>query len=93
MTRNQTRRVEIACPVSSSEIKHMLSEYLDRILSDNLKARRLQNDGNYVSVHNDAEPLSVQSYYMEHPVNLRASTVASKRSLRNRLRSFMGRGK
>ncbi len=93
MTRNQTRRVEIACPVSSSEIKHMLSEYLDRILSDNLKARRLQNDGNYVSVHNDGEPLNVQSYYMEHPVQMQASAVSGKRSLRNRLRGFMGRGK
>ena len=93
MTRNQTRRVEIACPVSSPEIKQMLSEYLDRILSDNLKARRLQNDGNYVSVHNDGEPLNVQSYYMEHPVQMQASEVTGKRSLRNRLRGFMGRGK
>lgn len=45
MTRNQERRVEVACPVESQEIRDFLADYLRRILTDNVKARRLLPDG------------------------------------------------
>lgn len=41
MTRNQERRVEIACPVESREVQDFLSDYLARLLGDNVKARRM----------------------------------------------------
>ena len=41
MTRNQNRRVEIACPIEDPAIKNFLSQYLDILLADNTKARRL----------------------------------------------------
>lgn len=41
MTRNQERRVEVACPVESPELRDFLWDYLERILADNVKARRL----------------------------------------------------
>ena len=79
MTRNQTRRVEVACPVSSPELKDMLSAYLERILQDNTKAWRLQSDGNYLRAQpGEAEPLSVQSYYLDHPLQLQASAAVRK---------------
>jgi len=85
MTRNQVRRVEVACPVTSPEIKKMLSDYLTRLLCDNMKARRLQPDGNYLHVSaEEGEPLSVQSYYMDHSIRLQESAVP-KRTLRERL--------
>ena len=37
MTRNQERRVEIACPVESQEARDFLSDYLARLLGDNVK--------------------------------------------------------
>ncbi len=91
MTRNQTRRVEIACPVTSEELKKTLSDYLERLIGDNTKARKLQADGNYLPVVADEEeaPLNVQSYYMENPLVLQASAVPQK-SFRERLRGFMG---
>ena len=68
MTRNQERRVEIACPVESREIRDFLSDYLVRILGDNVKARRLQADGCFAKVPADgAVPVSVQQYYLNHP--------------------------
>ena len=86
MTRNQTRRVEIACPVSSPEIRDMLSEYLNNILADNTKARRLQSDGNYVSVVNDnPKSLNVQNYYMEHPLRFQPSAAPQKQSFWTRM--------
>ena len=78
MTRNQTRRVEIACPVSSPEIKDTIHDYLLRILADNLKARRLKSDGNYVPAKSDGEPLDLQKWYMEHPLELTPTAVPKK---------------
>ena len=85
MTRNQNRRVEVGCPVMSAEIGEMLSGYLDRLITDNLKARRLQPDGDYLHVEaGENAPLSVQNYYMENPVRLKESVIP-KRSLMERL--------
>ena len=85
MTRNQVRRVEVGCPVSSAEIRDMLSEYLDNLLKDNLKARRLMPDGNYLHAEmGENAPFSVQSHYMDHPVRL-SESILPKRSLRQRL--------
>lgn len=94
MTRNQTRRVEIACPVSSPELKRAISDYLTRVLSDNLKARRLCSDGNYLPVQagEGEEPLSVQQWYMEHPLELSASAV-TRPSLRSRFKRVLRGGR
>lgn len=89
MTRNQSRRVEVGCPVQSPEIRALLNDYLDRLLSDNTKAWRLMSDGSYVDVvPAEGEPINnVQNWYMEHPIELKGSTPV-KKSLRQRLRSF-----
>lgn len=83
MTRNQTRRVEIACPVSSCELKNVIHDYLERILADNQKARRLRSDGNYVPSAAEGDPLDLQKWYMENPLELTA-TVVPKKGLKNR---------
>ena len=68
MTRNQTRRVEIACPINDRAIKTWLSFYLETLLHDNVKARRLQSDGTYCRIEPKGEPvLSSQSYFMTNP--------------------------
>ena len=74
MTRNQDRRVEVAAPVSSPELKTFLSDYLDLLLADNTKAWRQGSDGTYTRLTpGDAEPLSVQRWYMHHPIEFTAS--------------------
>ena len=89
MTRNQTRRVEVACPVRSPELVDALSEYLDRILADNAKAWHLQPDGNYLEAVPGDEPLrNVQEYYMDHPLEL-APSMRTRRSLADRLRRLL----
>ena len=80
MTRNQERRVEIACPVESQEIKDFLSDYLARILGDNVKARRLQPDGRFLRVAADGTaPVAVQRYYLEHPPEFQAMEEKKER--------------
>ena len=89
MTRNQERRVEIACPVESPELRDFLSDYLARTLADNVKARRLQPDGRYLPAEADgAAEVSVQQFYLDHPPELRPTEVKRRR---RRLRDLFRR--
>ena len=87
MTRNQTRRVEIAYPVDSPELKEWFHSYLELLLRNNTKARRLQPDGNYVLLDAGGAKVDAQDYYLQHPVEL-APTVVPRKSL---LRQILGR--
>lgn len=47
MTRNTSRRVEIACPIYDNDIKEQIISQLKIMLGDNVKARALNSDGSY----------------------------------------------
>ena len=64
MTRNMTRRVEIACPVKSQQVKQRIIDFMLTMLHDNVKARRLMRDGSYLPVSNGEAPLSCQDAFM-----------------------------
>ena len=64
MTRNMTRRVEIACPVKSQQVKQRIIDFMLTMLHDNVKARRLMRDGSYLPVSNSEAPLSCQDAFM-----------------------------
>ena len=67
MTRNTTNRVEVACPVLDQKLKNRVSDMFRILLSDNVKARIQQSDGNYIrAVRNPDEPaLNAQEYFYE----------------------------
>lgn len=66
MTRNLNRRIEIACPVYDSDIKHQIQQILDTQLKDNMKASFLQNDGSYFRKSNAAQaPINSQEEFMK----------------------------
>lgn len=69
MTRNMEKRVEIACPILDERIKQKINDMLEVQLNDNVKARVLQNDGNYVK-RSGAEYTAVdaQKYLMEEAI-------------------------
>ncbi|WP_282936279.1 polyphosphate kinase 1 [Paenibacillus sp. RC67] len=52
MTRNLDRRIELMCPVLDEEHKSMLIQLLTLLLDDNVKARVLLPDGQYIHVTN-----------------------------------------
>ena len=69
MTRNQSRRVEIGCPVYDPDIKKFILEYTDLLIRDNVKSRILLPDGNYVKpvvIEGDAL-LDAQRHYIDEP--------------------------
>lgn len=69
MTRNQTRRVEVACPIMNDEIKKWLSSYLQLLLKDNTKARRMISNGEYIGLFSeDNDTVNAQQYYLKNPI-------------------------
>ncbi len=48
MTRNTTRRVEVAVPILDEDIAKRVLEYFDIQMHDNVKARIMQPDGKYI---------------------------------------------
>jgi polyphosphate kinase len=47
MTRNTSRRVEIACPIYNPDIQEQILQHLHTMLEDNVKGRNLNRDGSY----------------------------------------------
>jgi polyphosphate kinase len=67
MQRNLDRRVEVLVPIEDPRLrKHLKEEVLDIILRDNVKARRLAMNGNYVRVPcpSGNERIDTQSHFM-----------------------------
>ena len=63
MTRNTTRRVEVATPIYDEDIKKRVLHIFNVIMSDNVKARIQMADGQYVRAVSDGEPLNSQQYF------------------------------
>ncbi|SDX50105.1 polyphosphate kinase 1 [Paenibacillus sp. PDC88] len=60
MTRNLNRRIELMCPVHDPQLKQTIVNILELSLQDNVKARLLLSNGNYVPVTNDEPSLRSQ---------------------------------
>lgn len=65
MTRNTLRRVEVAAPVYDEKIRNQITFMFDTIMSDNVQARELKSDGNYIRVENDNEPINCQELFYD----------------------------
>ncbi|WP_028828871.1 polyphosphate kinase 1 [Proteocatella sphenisci] len=66
MTRNLTRRVEIACPILDYQLRKKIENTLEVILSDNVKLRQLRKDGNYIRVTGDSgSRINAQEIFIE----------------------------
>lgn len=50
MTRNLSRRVEVACPIKNKKIREQVMEILDLMLADNVKARQINSLGYYEKI-------------------------------------------
>lgn len=64
MTRNTDKRVEIAAPVLDKTIRNKISDMLETILSDNVKARTLLPDGGYKKTRRTGENIDSQSEFL-----------------------------
>ncbi|MBR2284724.1 MAG: polyphosphate kinase 1 [Ruminococcus sp.] len=86
MSRNTIRRVEVAAPVEDEKLKSRIREMFRIQMSDNVKARIMQNDGTYVHVRrNDGEePLNSQEYFYEEAYRRQDEKAARQEKLREK---------
>lgn len=69
MQRNLDRRVEIIIPVEDDKLKNELMRTIIKVaLKDNMKARELTPDMNYVPISNDKKKISFQDWLMNHTI-------------------------
>ena len=65
MTRNTLRRVEVAAPIEDSDIRMQIQEMFVTMLSDNRKARSMNNKGIYKIEPSDNAPLNSQEVFLQ----------------------------
>ena len=66
MTRNTTRRMEVAVPIEDVDLRARIQEMFITMLSDNVKAREQQPDGTYVCLTPEENaPLNSQEYFFD----------------------------
>ncbi len=98
MTRNTTKRVEIACPIEDSFIKSKIIEDLNIMLKDDVKARRINTKGDYEKMNNENH-INCQEYFQEraikevqdHPEikNVKHNTIEKDENVLDRLRKYL----
>lgn len=89
MTRNTEKRVEVACPIYDEQIKKRLVRYLNIMLSDNVKARKMLSDGTYCRKEAGDKKICAQEYFMKEALNAkRPVRVEEKKNVLKRLRNY-----
>lgn len=78
MTRNTLRRVEVAAPIEDPDIRMQNQEMFVTMLSDNRKARTMNNKGNYKIEPSDNAPLNSQEVFLEQVYDNAAPVVMEK---------------
>lgn len=80
MTRNTLRRVEVAAPVKSPELRKRVLHIFDIMLRDNVKARIQLPDGSYerISPAEGEEPLTAQQYFIDEAARAAAASALKK---------------
>lgn len=84
MTRNTLRRVEVAAPVYDPDLRNRLREMFSAMLSDNLQARELKSDGNYIRVQPQEAALNSQEWFFHRHTHRKRKWT--KRLLRKQYR-------
>jgi len=64
MTRNTEKRVEISCPIKNLTLKKRILSILNIMLSDNLKARKINDKGDYEKIIRGIDLIDSQNYFM-----------------------------
>ena len=90
MTRNLTRRVEIACPVHDAQLRVQLKWILDAQLRDTAKASLMLPDGAYCRKHS-AMPFDSQEHFLQRSPHIPAQPVNAPPRLLQQLKGLAKR--
>ena len=76
MTRNTLRRVEVAAPVFDEEIREQILYMFDKVMTDNVQARELRSDGEYVRVENEEVKNNSQEHFFDKAYEQAQNVIA-----------------
>lgn len=85
MSRNTIRRVEVAAPVEDEKLKKRIRDMFHTLMRDNVKARIMLSDGNYVRANARRatdEPLNSQEFFYDEAYKRLEDKQARQEQLR-----------
>ncbi len=89
MTRNMERRVEVACPIYSQDIKDQINEIFDSMFYDTEKARIMQSDGTYIKKPEKMNRVNIQELSIEKAKMKTITQVKKERKMKKSLRGSL----
>jgi polyphosphate kinase len=87
MTRNTSRRVEIACPILDEDIKIQVLHILEVMFADNVKARILTSHGHYKKIEMETEEAFDSQQYFIEELNSKNGTESKPKMFLHKLMS------
>ena len=70
MTRNTEKRVEVAFPIEDNALKKQIMHMLNIMFNDNVKARKINEKGDYGKITGEDELIDSQKYFMRHDLSV-----------------------
>lgn len=90
MTRNLDRRVEVACPIYSPDIKNEINKIIEITLLDNVKARMVDTGGDYYKISDHKASVIAQDVFIQQALDKEPYKEVEKKSFFKRIREFLG---
>lgn len=91
MTRNTEKRVEVACPVLDEDVRRQINHYLKIMLTDNVKARVLNTDGDYEKKELTEPLIDSQAVFMQEALNVKRKALERRQTFLERIRHLFGK--
>ena len=89
MTRNTEKRVEIAFPVEKPVLKKQIMDILDIMLKDNVKARKINDKGNFERVVRSVNLIDSQNYFTHDDLSIVEEEQSEKQSFLSKLKHLI----
>ncbi len=86
MLRNTERRVEVTFPIENLILKKKIMHMLNIQLKDNVKARKINDKGDYEKISRDDELIDSQNYFMHYGFSIIEEKTDVKESFYSKLK-------
>ena len=88
MTRNTEKRVEVASPIVNPILKKKILSMLNIMLNDNVKARKINDKGDYEKVIRGVDLIDSQKYFMYDDFSVIEEEENEKESFFSKLKNY-----
>jgi polyphosphate kinase len=89
MTRNTEKRVELTFPIEKPILKKQIMNIIDTMLNDNVKARKINDKGEYEKVIRSIDLIDSQIYFMNNDFSECGKEEGGNESFLSKLKQLM----